>query len=149
MPLPSALSALPVLPVLPFSSRCRQLGFTLLEVLVALALFAGISAAVVQIFASGVDVTQNLAEETQAYLLAESKMDEILLLKDVHAANSGTFPDTPFHYTVTVSPQTYHGDTESRNAELLHIELTVNWGEGRYRNQITLEALKTQQKPTQ
>lgn len=125
--------------------RRRQQGFTLLEILVALAIFAGLAASVTQIFASGVDTTLAVENESYAYILAESKMDEVLLLADAReAAGSGTIDKTDYRYQIAVSEQAYPG--EIRAFELLHIQLTVGWGEGRFGNEVVLEALKTQAK---
>ncbi len=127
------------------TKHTRQNGFTLLEVLLALAIFAGMAASISQIFAKGVDTTLAIEKESYAYLLAESKMDELLLLKDVReGAGSGRLENSDYRYEVVVSEQTYPG--EPRAFELLHIRLTLSWGEGRYTDTIALESLKTQAK---
>lgn len=125
--------------------RLEQHGFTLLEILVALAIFAGIAASVTQIFAAGVDTTLDVEKESYAYILAESKMDEVLLLADVReAAGSGTLEGSDYRYRIDVNEQAYPG--EPRAFDLLHIQLIIGWGEGRYASDISLEALKTQRK---
>lgn len=125
--------------------RTASCGFTLLEILVALALFAGLAASVTQIFASGVDTTLDVENESYAYILAESKMDEILLLEDAReGAGGGNIEGTIYRYQIDVNEQDYPG--EPRAFELLHIELTVSWGEGRFGSNVRLEALKTQVK---
>lgn len=118
-------------------------GFTLLEVMIALAILAGVSASVVQIFASGVEVTQSVEMESQAYILAESKMDEILLMENIQdSEGSDTIQNTPFRYLIEVSPHSYPG--EPRGFELWHINLSVLWGEGDYQSSVKLESLKSQ-----
>lgn len=122
-----------------------QRGFTLLEILVALAVFAGLAASVTQIFASGVDTTLEVEKESYAYILAESKMDETLLLEDAReAAGSGKIEKTDYRYSIEVNEQAYPG--EARAFELLHIQVTVAWGAGRYAADVQLESLKTQSK---
>lgn len=118
-------------------------GFTLLEVMIALAILAGVSASVVQIFASGVETTIEVEMESQAYILAESKMDELLLLKDIQEGEgTGEIENTPFKYEVIVEPQEYPG--VERIFTLWHIELLLLWGEGEHQSSVKLESLKTQ-----
>ncbi len=121
-------------------------GFTLLEVMIALVLLASIAASVVQVISRGVDSTLTLEHESTAYLLAESKMDELLLLADVReGAGAGVFAgDGDYRYQVEVNEQPYEG--QARSFELMHIGLTVRWGETSD-NAVVLEALKTQAKP--
>ncbi len=121
-------------------------GFTLLEVMIALVLLAGIAASVVQVISRGVDSTLTLEHESTAYLLAESKMDELLLLADVReGAGADVFAgDGDYRYQVEVNEQPYEGQV--RSFELMHIDLTVRWGETSD-NAVVLEALKTQVKP--
>lgn len=127
------------------SSAIAQRGFTLLEIIIALAILAGVAASVTQIFASGVDTTLSVEKESYAYTYAESLMDELLLLKDVReGAGSGEIENTDYRYEVTVSEQAYPG--EPRSFELMHIGLKVFWGEGDYQSDITIESLKTQVK---
>lgn len=123
-----------------------QAGFTLLEIMIALAILATVSASVVQIISRGVDTTLLLENESYAYVLAESKMDELLLLKDVRdGEGGGVFAgDDGFRYQVAVTEQPYDGSP--RVFELLHIDVTVLWGGDEDPYDITLEALKTQLK---
>ncbi len=88
--------------------QSRQAGFTLLEVIVALALLAAIAAS-------------------------------------RQGAGSGQIDNSDYRYTVEVSEQDYPG--EARAFELMHVQLTLSWGEGKYGTDISLEALKTQVKP--
>lgn len=121
-------------------------GFTLLEVIVALAILAGVAASVTRIFAMGVDNTLEVEKESYAYLLAESMLDELLLLEDVReGAGDGMIENTSYRYRIDISEQAYPG--EARAFELMHIRLSIAWGEGRYAADIALEALKTQVKP--
>lgn len=121
-------------------------GFTLLEVIIALAILAGVAASVTQIFAMGVDNTLEVEKESYAYIFAESMLDELLLLEDVReGAGSGVIENTAYRYHIEVNEQDYPG--EARAFELLHIQLNIAWGEGRYATEISLEAVKTQVKP--
>lgn len=118
-------------------------GFTLLEIMVALAILAGVAASVVQILASGVDVTNDVEMQSQAYILAESKMDETLLQDHVQdAVGTGAIEDTPFQYEISVEPQEYPG--KERGFALWHITVAIFWGEDDYRTSVKLESLKTE-----
>ncbi len=68
--------------------RGRSTGFTLLEVLVALAVFAIVSAALVKNAASSVKQTAQLEERTIAIWLAENQLNEIRSIP----RTSETFP---------------------------------------------------------
>lgn len=123
----------------------RLQGFTLLEVMVALAILAGVAASIVQTLASGVEVTQSVEKESQAYILAASKMNDLLLLDDVQTgAGSGSIENTAFRYVATVEPADYPG--AERKFVLWHIVLTVLWGEGDYQSSVVLQSLKSQAK---
>lgn len=123
----------------------KSRGFTLLEVIIALAILAAVSASVTQIFAKGVETTLEVEKESYAYILAESMMDELLLLDDVRAgAGSGTLADGKYRYTVDVSEQAYPG--EARDDELMHVRLSIAWGQGHYATDVVLESLKIQVK---
>lgn len=121
----------------------RYTGFTLLEVMIALAILAGVSASIAQILAAGVESTQAVEKQSQAYILAAAKMDELLLLDRVETVSgSGTFTDTPFRYLIEVTPQPYAG--QQRGFALWHINLQVLWGDEDDQSAVQLESLKSQ-----
>lgn len=125
-------------------NKPKQCGFTLLEVIVALAILAGVAASVTQIFAMGVDNTLEVEKESYAYILAESMLDEVLLLDDVReGAGSGVIENTAYRYVVGVTEQDYLGEAR-KSFELVHVQLSIAWGEGDYAADVSLEALKTQ-----
>lgn len=121
----------------------RNAGFTLLEIMVALAILAGVSASIAQILAAGVESTQAVEKQSQAYILAASKMDELLLLDPIeNATGSGTFKDTPFRYQIDITPQS--DSDPQRGFTLWHIDLHVLWGAAESQSAVRLVSLKSQ-----
>lgn len=119
-------------------------GFTLLETMIALAILAGVAAAVAQLYASGVETTLDVERESQAYIWAQSKMDEALLFDDVNeAAGQGMIDGTPFTYSISVTDQPYHGEARP-GFGLHHIEVAITWGSSAYDNAIRIVSLKAQ-----
>jgi|GEM_PF-4874461 len=117
-------------------------GFTLLEVIIALAIFATVAIAITQILASGVETTISVENESRAYIFAQSKMDEVLLLSDINTADkSGVIGDGSFHYQLNISPQ--QSVHEVNGFAMYHVLLTLSWGTEPDQS-IEIEAIKTQ-----
>lgn len=104
------------------SRLSRTGGFTLLEVLVALAIMAGALTTLVVSFNYHLSVTLRDREETTALLLGRALLDDPLFLKN--AAAEGTFapgyPETTWKRQVTPAP--FPG--------LQRYVLTVSWQKG-------------------
>jgi prepilin-type N-terminal cleavage/methylation domain-containing protein len=122
----------------PFSQHC---GFTLLEVLVALALLSVALVVVLQLFSAnlrGIAVSEDMAK---AVMKAESAMREVLDDEDI--AEKSSSETTPDGYKVDVAITTAEeGRTENLNLKLLQIQLTVHWKDGVKERAITLKTLK-------
>lgn len=69
----------------PFPGRARRRGFTLVEVLVALAIFLAGLVAIVQLFPVSLRAQQEAAYKTTAVLLAQQKVEEIRRDRDRNA----------------------------------------------------------------
>ncbi len=98
-------------------------GFTLLEIMIALAIMAGVVLTVITSFNYHLSVVARDKEETIAVLLAREKMDE---WEDIDINNlqekKGTFaPDHP--------EMTWQVDTSPTDLPVLNkVVLTVGWG---------------------
>jgi general secretion pathway protein I len=105
-------------------------GFTLLEVMIAVALIAISLTTLLGSQAQSVSYANSAKFETMAALLAQSKMSEITIqLADSLSSDSGDFGDDypGYAWEATVSDITIEGmDTISNY--LKQIDLTVTWG---------------------
>lgn len=122
----------------PFSSRA---GFTLLEVLVALALLSVALVAILQLFSAnlrGIAISEDLAK---AVMKAESAMREVLDDEDI--AEKSSSETTPDGYRIDVAiTNAEEGRTENLSIRLLQIRLTVHWKDGVKERALTLKTMK-------
>jgi general secretion pathway protein I len=98
-------------------------GFTLLEVMIALAIMAGVILTVISSFNYHLSLVSRDREETIAMLLARAKLDDPAFVKDVAA--QGTFaPDWPgFAWKTVIMPADIPGTAGLLN----QLTLTVSW----------------------
>lgn len=116
-------------------------GFTLLEVMVSLVILAGIASFAMQVFYRGLDRSVMIEGMAYATILAESKMDEVLMAEDVSAVSGeGEFTDTGFRYQVISDIIPYEGDVPDYS--LYHIKVIVAWDDEAFQQQVELTSLK-------
>ncbi len=94
----------------------KRRGFSLLEILLALAIFGGALAVLSQIVGTGVDAGSSARELAMARLLCQSKLSELLLVNVTPTAVPSTplpspdsASDTVFQYAVEVAPAPIDG----------------------------------------
>ena len=98
-------------------------GFTLLEVVVALAIMAGVVLTVISSFNYHLGIVSRDREETTAVLLARAKLEEPGFLK-LEKLQGNFAPDRPdVTWKVATEPTELPG--------LTRLTLTVGWGEGK------------------
>jgi type II secretion system protein I len=109
----------------------KNSGFTLLEVMIAMAIIAIALVAVFGSQSQSLSIASESKFNTTAALLAQSKMAEIEILdsKDL-ASSSGDFgEDFPdYHWDLTVGDVTFAG-AEEILSHLKQIDLSLSWGE--------------------
>lgn len=103
-------------------------GFTLLEVLIAVAILGTTLVAVLQLHASTVDMASRAQELATGARLAKSRMVDTL--KDGTPATGeqeGDFeePDPPYHWTTRVEETPYSTD----KAKVYEVSVEVSWGD--------------------
>ena len=109
----------------------RGRGFTLLELLVALTLFAVVGGSLLQLFHSGLRTARLAGDQAHAVLLARSKLTELQAYPALQpGVLSGDF-DGDYRWEAILAPPSDVGATESSTGplQLLDLELTVSWGE--------------------
>lgn len=125
----------------PLQATAASKGFTLLEVMVSLVILAGVASFAMQVFYRGMDRSLLIENMAYATVLAESKMDEVLMAEDVvEAAGTGEFVDNSFRYEVTTEMIPYDGDVPDYS--LYGIKVVVAWGETEFGEQVELTSLK-------
>jgi general secretion pathway protein I len=104
-------------------------GFTLLEVMVAVALLAIALTTLLGSQSQSVSFANSAKFETMAALLAQSKMSEIVLESDSFSSDSGDFGDDypGYAWEATVSEIAIEGIADISDY-LKQIDLTVSWG---------------------
>ena len=124
-----------------YNFRHFQCGFTLLEVMIAMAIIAITLVAVFGSQSQSLSLANEAKFNTTAALLAQSKMAEVETL-DPGDLVSGSgdfgedFPD--YHWDLTVSDITFAG-AEEVSEHLKQIDLSLSYGEhGKYRYRLKL-----------
>ena len=116
-------------------------GFTLLEVLVAMALLSIALVSIIQLFSinlRGIATSEDLAK---AVMRAEATMRDVLDDEDI--AEKSSSETTPDGYRVDVAiTKAEETRTENLPLELLQISLTVHWKDGVKERTLTLKTMK-------
>lgn len=121
----------------------RGRGFTLLELLVALTLFAVVGGSLLQLFHSGLRTARLAGDQAHAVLLARSKLTELQAYPALQpGALSGDF-DGDYSWEAILVQASDVGATEPSTGplQLLDLVLTVSWGEGYDARSFTLHSL--------
>ncbi|MCB1724741.1 MAG: type II secretion system protein [Gammaproteobacteria bacterium] len=118
----------------------RARGFTLLEILVALTLFAVVGGALLQMFHTGLRTGRIANQHSHAVLLARSKLTELSAFENLRpGSDSGEF-DGGFHWRTDLVEVP---DLEPTIIPLTQLELTlsVSWGQAGDESSITVKSL--------
>lgn len=114
------------------NSRAADAGFTLLEVLVAFVILAGVLGVVMRINAQALNTGVRAAERQQALMLARSQLDRVLAQADLQAGmEQGEFEAEGFHWQTEVSASTFPGQEEAVLESRIipyRIDVRVYWG---------------------
>ncbi len=123
------------------SFEARPEGFTLLEVLVALALLSIALVVILQLFSvnlRGIATSEDFAKAT---MRAEATMRDVLNDEDIGEKSSSE--TTPDGYRIDVSiTKADEKRTENLPVELLQISLIVRWSDGAKERTLTLKTMK-------
>ena len=117
----------------------RQYGFSLLEVIAAIAVLAIAFAALMQVAGSSLSLTARANERTQAALRARTLLDGAFVMEPVReGATEGRFDDT-YRWRMNVSRYRPPGDAPDTDAQpgddtagggMYRLDLDVVWGQG-------------------
>lgn len=121
---------------------CR--GFTLLEVLAAIAILSIASVVVFQLFSENLKGISASEDYGYAVLMAEAKMRELL---DDDELEESYWEDTEDGYSYLISiSNVLEERTENLPLNLLAIDLTVSWSRGIRQKSLSLSTLKAVRK---
>ena len=122
--------------------RNRGDGFTLLEVLVALALLGIALTVVLQIFSANLRNIGSAEDYGYVAALASARMREVI---DHEAVSETAWTErTPEGYSIDVSVAEYMKDrTANLPVMLLQVDLTIHWWKGTLEKSLTLRTIKT------
>lgn len=123
----------------------REGGFTLLEVLVALALLSIALVAVFELFSANLKGITASDDYVSAVLRAESKMREILDDDKLTEKSWSEATDGGYRMDATVADAATDR-TENLQVKLLEITLTVHWTRGIKERSLTLKTMKLVEK---
>lgn len=133
------------------ASSGKASGFTLIEVMAALAIFAVLFGVILQILSTSISNTRRSGDFTQAALLAQSQLDMVGIESLPQPGTySGRYSDE-YSWEMVIEPyriQDNGGDNrgvayDDLPIELYYVGLTVYWGEGRAERSALFETLRS------
>lgn len=116
-------------------------GFTLLEVLVAIAILGIAVAVIFQLFSANMKAIAASGYYVSAAAKAEAKMREVLDDKELTEKSTSEVTSDGYRVDVSVN-NSFKGKTEGLPIDLLNISLTVRWMQGSTEKSYTLTSMK-------
>jgi general secretion pathway protein I len=120
-------------------------GFTLLEVLVAVALLGIAVTAVMQLFSANIRAISVSEDYLYASAKAEAKMREVLDNDNISEISFSEITDDGYRMDVSIA-EVLHERTENLPVRLMEVDLKVSWTKGPHEKSITLKTLKVVEK---
>lgn len=119
----------------------RDAGFTLIEVLVALAVLSLALTSIFQLFSANLRGISAADEYAAAVVAAESKMREILDSDKLEEKSWDETTDNGYRIEASIT-RTAEDKTENLPVRLLEIRLTVSWSDSIKERSLTLKTAK-------
>ena len=123
------------------SLHFKREGFTLLEILVALALLGIAITVVLQLFSTNLRALSVSGDYVSAALRAEAKMRDILDDTDLKEKSWSEVTDEGYRFDASVT-EVLKERTENLQVKMLEISLATQWLEGSKTKYITLKTLR-------
>jgi prepilin-type N-terminal cleavage/methylation domain-containing protein len=117
-------------------------GFTLLEVIVAIAILGIAVAVVMQLFSADLRAISTSGDYVAAATRAEAEMRNVLDDKNLREASFSETTSDGYRIDVSVA-QVLKERTDNLQVRLLRIDLTVHWTKGTKEKSLTLSTMKT------
>lgn len=120
-------------------------GFTLLEILVAVAILGIAVTVVLQLFSANLRAISTSDDYISAVIKAEAKMREILDTEQISEQSYSETTHDGYRMDIFIT-DTLKERTENLNVSLLEIDLVMSWVKGSKARSITLRTLKAIEK---
>ena len=129
------------------SQLSRDKGFTLIEILVAMAILGICLVTIMQLFSGGLKSSNVSDEYTRAIFHAREKMEEMLLAKELtEEALAGDFGDG-FEWNAEISRVQLSEEEDAKiPVNTYTVKVQVQWSEGRHRKNFEISTLRTMKK---
>lgn len=111
----------------------KNKGFTLLEVIIAVAIMGISMVLIMQLFSGGLRLGKTSGDYTAAVIHAREKMEEMLISPE---AGAGEF-DNKYKWQSEVSS---YSTAEKKDSKLIRISVKVSWQENKALELVTLKA---------
>jgi general secretion pathway protein I len=124
------------------SGHTASTGFTLLEVVVALAIVALLLVPLMRLHLLSLDATIQAQDLTTAVLLAQGQLTMLGAFPEPGEDN-GTFEDpelAKYSWQTAVTEHTFDAEAGEKSVEVRRIEVTVRWTDGQSDRHYTLES---------
>lgn len=122
-------------------------GFTLVEILVSLTLFAVVGGALLQLYHDGLKGARIAEERSHAALLARSLLTELQAYASLTPGTlSGRFDDG-YHWQATLTRSADPADTAGRSLFPLDLDLTIRWGDAADSQSLQIDSLLITREP--
>jgi general secretion pathway protein I len=107
-------------------------GFTLIEILLALMVFALSFGLIMETLTTAGKNTRTAGELGEVALLAQNKLDQIGVTESIEPGQSQGRMGEQFRYQLSIVPYVASDSVApATTAELFRVELAVSWGEGK------------------
>ncbi|MFH0933263.1 MAG: prepilin-type N-terminal cleavage/methylation domain-containing protein [Nitrospirota bacterium] len=116
-------------------------GFTLLEILVALAILGIAITIILQLFSANLRALSASGDYVSAVTKAEAKMREILDDANLSEKSWSEVTDDGYGFDASVT-ETLKDRTENLQVRMLEVALTVQWTKGSKKKSLTLKTMK-------
>lgn len=120
-------------------------GFTLIEVLVAVALLGIAVTVVIQLFSANLRAIASSEDYIYASARAEAKMMEILDDNELSETSFSEITDDGYRMDVSIA-EVLQERTENLQVRLLEVVLAVYWTKGAHEKSLTLRTMKVLEK---
>ncbi len=112
-------------------------GFTLLEVVVALAIFAAGALAIIELFSGSLRLSEGARDVSAAQVYATQRMEEALLAPDpVPGVEQGAFGEK-YRWETRTTQEPAEGDIRYRE---MRIQVIIRWDDGLQERSVDLSA---------
>ena len=124
------------------AARPDESGFTLVEVLVSLAILGVSLAVLLNAFSGGLDRARDTKDEMTASMLAQSLLDQIGTTVALREGDTSGQFDNGYSWQIRSAPYGTYDDRQAWRANPMMVTVTVRWDDGAPPHALTLTTLR-------